>query len=224
MKRPLRTLSQINGAASLIVMLPGAYMTPEDYQNAGFFEAIRQRQIALDIATVDVDLEAISSGTALPAIHTDIIEPARQQGYKKIWLGGISLGGLLALNYQADQLGKIDGLCLLAPYPGSRLTTNAIERAGGLAHWQATSEELTDPEFRVWQWLQQKADQIPVFIGHGREDRFAKGMAQIADCFPAHARHVVEGGHDWPAWQKLWENFLDNALDTGCFPNTKQPA
>lgn len=209
MNLPLRTLTQSSGAPNLIIMLPGAYMTPEDYQQAGFFSTISQRGLPLDIATVHLDLEAISSGHALPTVQAGIIEPARQQGYRKIWLGGISLGGLLALDHAADFPGEIDGLCLLAPYPGSRLTTNAIARAGGLIAWQPTLEELDDPEFRVWQWLKQPPAELPVFVGYGTEDRFASGMRDIAECFPASARHAIPGGHDWPVWEKLWEHFLD---------------
>jgi len=53
MSQPLRTLRQSNGAATLIVLLPGAYMTPEDFEKAGFFSAVSRRQLALDIAAVD---------------------------------------------------------------------------------------------------------------------------------------------------------------------------
>ena len=84
MSPPLRTLRQTCGAPNLIVLLPGAYMTPEDFEKAGFFAAVSQRQLALDIAAVDLDFAAISGGTALPALQAEILEPARQQGYKKI--------------------------------------------------------------------------------------------------------------------------------------------
>jgi pimeloyl-ACP methyl ester carboxylesterase len=209
MSRALRTLRQTIGAPNLMVLLPGAYMTPEDYEKAGFFAAISERRLACDIAAVDLDLAAISGGTALPALQAEILEPARRQGYETIWLGGISLGGLLALCHNADTPGVVDGLCLLAPYPGSRLTTNAIARAGGLVNWQATPEELDDPEFRMWRWLQKPPADLPVFVGYGTEDRFAAGMKQIADCFPPTASHAVPGGHDWPVWRVLWEHFLD---------------
>jgi hypothetical protein len=83
MSPPLRTLRQTCGAPNLIVLLPGAYMTPEDFEKAGFFAAVSQRQLALDIAAVDLDFAAISGGTALPALQAEILEPARQQGYTK---------------------------------------------------------------------------------------------------------------------------------------------
>ena len=211
MSSPLRSLRQSSGASTLMVLLPGAYMTPEDYEKAGFFAAVSQRRLALDIAAVDLDFAAISGGTALPALQAEILAPARAQGYEKIWLGGISLGGQLALCHNADTPGSVDGLCLIAPYPGSRLTTNAIARAGGLQQWQATPAELTDPEFRMWRWLQAPPPGFPVFVGYGSEDRFASGMQQIADCFPPATRRALPGDHDWPVWKVLWEQFLDSA-------------
>ena len=208
MKPALRTLGQSSGAPTLIVLLPGAYMTPEDYAKAGFFSAVAERRLAVDILAVDLDLSRISEGSALPALQAEILVPARRH-YAKVWLAGISLGGLLALCHNADTPGSVDGLCLLAPYPGSRLTSNAIARAGGLDAWQATAEQLTDPEFRMWRWLQQPPAGLPVFVGYGSEDRFAGGMRQIAERFPTADRHAVPGGHDWPVWQRLWEHFLD---------------
>lgn len=210
MNAPLRTVERKTGASTLLVLLPGAYMTAADFATAGFFDAIARRRLALDLVAVDLDLEAISSGTALPALQAQILAPARNQGYSQVWLGGISLGGLLALCHNADTPGAVDGLCLLAPYPGSRLTTNAIARAGGLGVWQASAEELSDPEFRAWQWLQKPPADFPVFVGYGTEDRFAAGMAQIAGCFPAESRCAIPGDHDWPVWQVLWEHFLDS--------------
>lgn len=210
MSRPLHTIERKDGAPTLLILLPGAYMTAADFVQAGFFEAVARRKQALDLVVVDLDLADISSGAALPALQTQIIAPARRQAYANVWLGGISLGGLLALCHNADTPGSVDGLCLLAPYPGSRLTTNAIARAGGLAVWQASAEELDDPEFRAWQWLRKPPADFPVFVGYGTEDRFAAGMAQIAACFPPAARCALPGGHDWPVWLHLWEHFLDS--------------
>ena len=208
MTAALRTVSQRRGADTLLVLLPGAYMAPEHYIDNGFFRAVDERDLKLDLLAVDLGLDAVSRGEAIPAIIEQILVPARA-GYARVWLGGISLGGLLALCLNADHPGTVDGLCLLAPYPGSRLTTNAIERAGGLDVWQATSEETSDPEFRAYRWLAAPPAGFPVFVGHGSADRFADGMRDIAARFPPAARHTVPGGHDWPAWQLLWEHFLD---------------
>lgn len=212
MSATLRTAKQQNGAEALLVLLPGAYMTPEHYVEH-CFPAVAERRLSLDLIAVDLGLDAVSGGDAIPAIVDQILIPARAT-YRRVWLGGISLGGLLALCLNTDHPGLVDGLCLIAPYPGSRLTTNAIARAGGLADWQPSADQLTDPEFRLWQWLKAPPAGLPAFVGYGRDDRFAPGMAQIAECFPAAARAVVAGDHDWPAWRCLWENFLDR----GHFP------
>jgi pimeloyl-ACP methyl ester carboxylesterase len=210
MTHALGVLRQGSGGRHLMVLLPGAYMRAADFAQAGFFAAVAQRGMPFDIAAVDLDLEAISTGNALPAVQAEVIDPARRAGYARIWLGGISLGGLLALCHNADTPGAVDGLCLLAPYPGSRLTINAIARAGGLERWKASAEQLDDPEFRMWRWLQKPPPDFPVVIGYGTEDRFAAGMRQIAERFPAEAQYALPGGHDWPVWRELWEHFLDS--------------
>ena len=48
-----------------------------------------------------------------------------------------------------------------------------------------------------------------VFLGFGREDRFADSQRLLARALPAGCRWVIEGGHDWPVWRRLWDNFLD---------------
>ena len=213
MNAPLHCLRHERGADTLLVLLPGAYMTAQHFADNGFFAAVDARGLDLDLAAVNLDLAAISAGDALPALHRDIIAPARA-AYRQVWLGGISLGGLLTLGHAADYPGAVDGLCLIAPYPGSRLTTNAIARAGGLDAWQVTAEQRDDPEFRIWHWLKQPPATLPAFVGYGSEDRFADGMAQIASRFPPAARSVRPGDHDWPVWRTLWADFLDQ----GHFP------
>ncbi len=207
--RSLRTLDLVLGSDTLLVLLPGAYMQPEDFVAAGFFAALEKRELALDLRIVGLDVETITGSNALTMLQDQILDPARA-GYRRVWLGGISLGGLLALCQAADQPKTVDGLCLLAPYPGSRITANAIAQAGGLDNWEASPEQLTDPEFRAWRWLKSPPAALPAFVGYGTEDRFADGMRRIAECFPATARRTVPGNHDWPAWQQLWEHFLDH--------------
>lgn len=208
MSGELRTLRLTRGGDALLVLLPGAYMAPEHFIEHGFYAAVDRRRLGLDLALVDLGLDTISSGAAVPALLEQIIHPARRD-YRRVWLGGISLGGLLALGLNADHPGAVDGLCLLAPYPGSRLTAQAIERAGGLAAWQPTASELADPEYRAWHWLKAPPAGLPAFVGYGSEDRFAGGMCAIAERFPPTCRRAVPGGHDWPVWQLLWEHFLD---------------
>ncbi|WP_332748346.1 alpha/beta hydrolase [Hydrogenophaga sp.] len=208
MTTTLRTVGTLRAAPQLLVMLPGVAMRPEAIFDAGFSRAIAQRGLPLDLLAVDI------SGVGLDAVHTwdalqkDILTPARERGVR-VWLGGISLGGMVAMAHLAARPGVADGLCLLAPYPGSLPSVNIVERAGGPDPWQPSEEDLRDPELRVWQWLKRPPPDLPVFIGHGTEDRFAARIQRVAERFPPASRHTVAGGHDWAAWLPLWERFLD---------------
>jgi len=213
--KPVVTLSGTTGGVTRrLILIAGAYMQTADFVDAGFFAALARRRLPLDLQVVGLDLAAISTGEALPALQAQVLAPAREDGCRDLWLGGISLGGLLALCQCADHPGSVDGLCLLAPYPGSRLTTRAIAAAGGLDRWRPSLAQLADPEFRVWHWLQTPPAALPVFIGYGADDRFAPAMREMAACFPPAASHVVPGGHQWPVWKQLWDHFLDRLLPT----------
>jgi len=204
----LRTVGTLSGAPHMIVMLPGAAMAPEALFDAGFARAIAQRSLPLDLLAVDIDGLGLDAVHSWDALQSRVLTPARERG-ARVWLGGISLGGLVAMAHLAARPGVADGLCLLAPYPGSRPSVNVIERAGGVDRWQPTEADLHDPELRVWRWLQRLPTGLPVFIGHGTEDRFADRIQRVAERFPTASRHTVAGGHDWDAWSPLWARFLD---------------
>lgn len=199
-----------------IILLPGAYMTPEQFRAAGFEKALKAAGHEATLVLPALELEQLTAADALATVQREVVEPARA-AYRRVWMGGISLGGFFALAYAADQgklggpgqaAGQVDGLCLLAPYPGSRITAAAIDAAGGLEHWQPTAAELADPEFRVWHWLRTPPAGLPLFYGYGRDDRFAPGMAKLAAALPQDSIHTRPGGHDWPVWSALWADFL----------------
>jgi pimeloyl-ACP methyl ester carboxylesterase len=206
--KALRTVGTSGAAPQLLVMLPGVAMRPEELFEAGFADAIERRGLALDLLAVDLSGLGLDAVDTCDALQHQVLTPARERG-ARVWLGGISLGGMVAMAHLAARPGVADGLCLLAPYPGSRPSVNVIERAGGIDRWQPSAQDLQDPELRVWQWLRQPPAGLPVFVGHGTEDRFAARIAQLAERFPAASRHTVPGGHDWSAWRPLWARFLD---------------
>lgn len=207
--KALRSVGTWGAAPQLLVMLPGVAMRPEEVFDAGFARAIERRGLPLDLLAVDISGVGLDAVDTWDALQNGILTPARERG-ARVWLGGISLGGMVAMAHVAARPGVADGLCLLAPYPGSRPSVNLIERAGGPEHWQPSEADLRDPELRVWQWLQRPPPELPVFIGHGTEDRFAARIQRVAECFPPASRHTVTGGHDWAAWLPLWEKFLDS--------------
>ncbi len=190
--------------------LPGAYQTGQDFVAAGFAAAVRARRAALDLVFVDLELEHVGDRSALQQLRSTVVSPARAAGVS-IWLGGISLGGLLALDYAASYPDELDGLCLFAPYLGSRILTREIAQAPGLTQWQPGELAETDEERRIWRYIKARhAGSRPLYLGFGTADRFSAAHELLAATLPAESVDVIAGGHDWPTWSKLWENFLDS--------------
>lgn len=196
-------------APTRMVWLPGAYHSSRDFLDAGFAQAVRTRAAHLDLTFVDVEMQHLGDRSGIGRLRSDIVLPARAAGVS-VWLGGISLGGLIALDYAARHAGEIDGLCLLAPYLGARTLLAEIAGSPGLAAWQPGKLAETDEERRIWRYIKtRRADSPPLYLGYGRDDRYAVAHGLLADVLPAGAVNTIDGGHDWRTWSRLWENFLD---------------
>jgi pimeloyl-ACP methyl ester carboxylesterase len=200
-------------APTRIVWLPGAYHAAQDFLNAGFADAVCQRRIPLDLAFVDLEMNHLHDRSALQRLRLDIVLPARAAGVS-IWLGGISLGGLFALDYADSYPRELDGLCLLAPYLGNRLLTAEISAAAGVSAWLPGEFAQADEERRVWRHIKWRGEAprnelAPVYLGFGLKDRFAAAHELLAATLPAGSVDRIAGGHDWRTWTRLWENFLD---------------
>jgi pimeloyl-ACP methyl ester carboxylesterase len=193
-----------------MVWLPGAFHAPEDFLQAGFDTAVARRGLEIDLQLVDLALDHLGDRSAIERLARAIVRPAREAGCSSVWLGGISLGGSFVLDYAATDAGPWDGLCLLAPYPGNRLLIGEIVCAGRLAAWQPGPLAESDEERRIWRFIQARgARRPPVYLGYGRDDRFAQGLDLMAQALPPAAVQVIGGGHDWSTWSALWERFLD---------------
>ena len=47
-----------------------------------------------------------------------------------------------------------------------------------------------------------------LFLGYGLEDRLAPGHRLLSASLPADRVFTTAGGHDWPAWKRLWAEML----------------
>ena len=200
-------LWQADGAKGALVLLPGAQMRAADMVRAGLPDVVATSDLRLDLLAPDLPIDLAHGENAVQLLADEVLPPLRRR-YRCLWLGGISLGGLLALAQAQRDPAGLAGLCLLAPYPGSRLTTNAIARAGGLDAWQPTPEQAGDLEFQLWQALREGRPDLPVFFGLGHDDRFADAMRLLAQRLPKAVLQEVPGGHDWDAWLPLCHQFL----------------
>ncbi|MBK9614112.1 MAG: alpha/beta hydrolase [Uliginosibacterium sp.] len=202
-------------APTLLVLLQGAYSAPEDFIHHGFIDALRQTGAPADVVLADNDPRYVSEGCVAMRVEEDVIQPRRQAG-QRLWLAGISLGAFSALAWASQYPAGIDGICLIAPYPGTQEVLRPIREAGSLAAWAAQPRPANeDDEHRVWRWLADwhgRRHSPTLWFGTGETDRFRAGQDQIAALLPPTHVHTVAGGHDWPQWCALWQGFLAQNL------------
>jgi enterochelin esterase-like enzyme len=201
-------------ANTLIVLLPGANHLPEDFVTQGFVSTVRQRQLDIDLVMPELAFDQIADQSVLRKIHETLMQPYTTLGYPNIWIAGISIGGYVAIAYAHSYPEQVNGLLLLAPYPGNRITTSEVALAGGVKAWAPDAIPDDDTERGNWYWLKNNTDTTnvnptEVHLGYGADDRFSEGIAMMAQILPEEYVDKIPGDHVWPVWQQLWQNFLD---------------
>ncbi len=201
------------------MLLPGRLDRPEKFRDAGFARAVASRHLALDLVAVDSHLGYFRARTIVERLRTDVVAPARAAGYDTIWIVGTSLGGLGGLLYLRDHPEDLAGVFAIAPFLGDASVIDEIERAGGPAKWPppATFAE-NDVGRELWGWLAPWANggqPVPLHLGWGTADDFDRSNRMLAGLLPAERVYTATGGHDWKAWEGLWEEFLDRTMVTG---------
>ena len=207
-------------AGELIVMLPGLYDLPADFVEQGFVQAVRERQLDADVTLLDAHVGYYNERQIVDRLRSEVIAPARAQGYERIWLVGISLGGLGSLLYTQAHPKDTTGFYAMAPFLGEKTTVKDVTTQG-LAQWQpAEPEPMGTPAWRLGQAYLSGTPGLPQgYIGYGEEDRFAQANALFATALPPGNRYLAQGGHDWGAWKRLWGQFLDG----GAIGKTDRP-
>ncbi len=221
---PVRTTSfhrsEKEHRRSLVVFLPGRGDTVSSYEKEGFIQMLARRGGSIDTIGVEAHLGYYRDRTLLQRLREDVIIPAKADGYRDIWLVGISMGGLGAVLYDTTYPGELSGLFLLAPYLGDGTLLKEISAAGGLASWQPAIGGHDDLDHEIWQRLKGYTEGSKsagrVFLGFGTNDRFADSNRAFAGVLPATQVVAVPGGHDWPTWKVLWPLVLDqSSLQSG---------
>lgn len=203
----------------MLVMLPGAKVRPQDLVQHGFVQALRARRLPVDVVAVEAHLGYYLERNLSEHLTRDIIAPARARNYRRIWLMGVSLGGMGALIHAREHPADIEGLILLAPFLAVRGTIAEVVRAGGLTRWQPGAIQADDDERRLLAWVKAyppAAQSAPkIYLGYGTEDRYAAGSSLLAERLPPAQVMTIAGGHDWATWIRLWHDLLDQDLFSG---------
>lgn len=215
-RRPLQTHRHVPDgparARDVVICLPGIGDTALDFAARGFLSSLRQARWSPDVVMVDAHYGYYADRSILEQLRQDVVLPAREAGYREIWLVGVSLGGFGALLYASRYAAELAGVLALAPFLGHRNLIDGIKTSGGLAGW--TDAPLPGPEEprALWRWLKaslHRPDPFPpVYLGYGQADRFAEAHRLLSASLPAGRVFTVPGGHSWPVWNRLWLEFL----------------
>lgn len=207
---PVKEIPAPQAAAShpLVIVLPGRGDDLKDLQASGISQAIQsgwpQANVLLTGATIGYYLD----GGLARHLHDEIIEPARQRGYREIWLTGASMGGMGVLLYQRQYPGSASGIVLFAPYMGDKNLMEKIMLAGGPRAWDPGPMPATvnqnNYQTEIWRvmkdWVVHPETARNVWLAAGSEDRLLPAARLIA---PALSQdHFIEpaGGHAWKVW------------------------
>lgn len=184
------------------------------FEVEGFVDAVQSRELAFDMAAPNAHYRYYQARTLMQRLREDVILPAKAAGYEKIWLVGVSLGGLGALFYLIDHPHDVDGVLLLGPYLGNKAIINEVAADGRLSDWQP-GHYTPDEQWQrmLWHWLKQypfdKPEAVPIFLGIGTQDRYYKGHKLLANHMPPEQVIEIEGKHRFSTFKSIWDMFLD---------------
>lgn len=218
--RPIPTLFVPAAEAPhrLVVMLPGRGDDLQSLAQTGVAQQIHRAWPDADVILTGLTMPFYLQGQATRRLHDEVLQPARARHYDQVWLAGISLGGMGALEYDQAYPGEVDGLLLISPYLGDRPLYREIEKAGGLACWQPGPVQPLGPETfqrELWRGLQQwrvhSARTRLVWLAYGDKERFRDRIGLLATLLPP--GHVVKlpGHHNWTLWHPAMQALLERA-------------
>ena len=222
---PVQQLAPRCPARELVVMLPGALSTPDEFVTEGIVAALRDAAPACEVWLADAHLGYFVEELLLERLRADVLAPAHARGLRP-WLLGVSLGGFAALACAMRHGEALAGVVALAPYLGRRELMRDISAAGGPALWRAADAAAgagdapsAAVEDALWRWLadpaRRRGDGPPLYLGYGASDRFADAHRVLAALLPEGHSTQVAGGHDWPPWRVLWRRWLQRRLVGG---------
>lgn len=200
-----------------LVLLPPVRGRPADAIAAGFETALAAVPSPPRVTLIDLPEDTLASRAGVVTLWPEHLAPSIAAG-RRVWLGGISLGAWLSVltTRTADPAvsSRLAGLALIAPWLGTREVHRELDAAGGPRAWARTTPPRAtapatgsvDEEREGWRFL--VSTPVPIWLGHGVDDRFADAQSMLAAALPSNCVHREAGGHDWSCWGRIWEHLL----------------
>ncbi len=197
---------------NLLVLLRGMGADNSIFDKEGIVAEIRNRRLPFDVIAPDTHLGYYQSNTLEARLKQDIIDPARRQGYERIWLAGFSLGGLGSLLYVRSHPDDIDGVLLCSPFVGGSSIHQEIRLAGGVSAWPVSADDVASADRGLWRWIKthDRNTTPPIWLGYGDSDRVvAEGPPLLASVLPAERVFTVPGNHNVATMKAIFLRHLD---------------
>lgn len=202
-------------SSTLVIFLRGIGGSHKSFAGHGLVEAVWERHLDVDMAAPNTHIGYYSARNMIERLQEDVIRPAREMGYQKVWLVGVSMGGLGALLYLREHPEEIAGVYIIAPFLGYESIVSSIEKEGGVDRWKVPSYTPEDDwETMIWDWIKTSVADgrtPPVYLGYGSHDDYVRGQKLLHSVLPESQVYVIDGGHDYPTFKTLWFSFLDGA-------------
>jgi Serine aminopeptidase, S33 len=203
----------------LVIVMPGRGDDLATLERSGITAAVQASLPDADVLLVEATLGYYMDGKLVQRLHEQVITPARERGYREIWLSGASMGGMGVLMYEHEYPGQLAGLVLMAPYMGPGSLQKEIRNAGGIAAWdpgpkpaELNRDNVAREQWRVVKsWLTDTQRAQQVWLICGQDDRLRAATEIVASALPAD--HVLrpEGGHRWTVWSPAASEALARA-------------
>lgn len=198
----------------LLVFMRGIGGSHHSFEEEGLVADVWACGLPFDIACPNAHFGYYGDRNLVLRLKEDVIDPARARGYQKIWLVGISMGGLGALLYLMERPEDIAGVYLISPFLGTQFFLEEIEAAGGVRQWNPGPHKAEEDWQRMlWHWMKTTIADHPdkvVYLGYGANDPYKKGHQLLATLLPPARVNVIDGGHDYQTFKTLWKIFLAN--------------
>jgi len=196
---------------NLLVLIRGLGADHTVFAKEGVIEEIRELELPFDVIAPNAHFGYYQSETFVQRLKEDVIEPARRQGYEKIWLAGFSMGGLGSLIYLRSHPEDIDGVLLTSPFLGWPGIHSEIQKAGGVSDWVPNEIDSKDWQRMIWSWISQQDfnSQVPIWLGYGENDILTRaGPPLLATVLPESRVFTTPGNHTISTFKTLFSRHL----------------
>ena len=196
---------------NLLVLIRGLGADNNVFAKEGVIEEIRDLGLPFDVIAPNSHFGYYQAETIAQRLKEDVIDPARRQGYKQIWLAGFSMGGLGALIYLRSHPEDIDGVLLTSPFLGWPGIHNEIQQAGGISEWLPNGHDPKDWERMIWSWISKQdfKTQVPIWLGYGENDMLTRaGPPLLATVLPESRVFTAPGNHTIATFKRLFSKHL----------------